>query len=108
MISSVRFPYGQVPDRDREAIVRRLAPMLCGHNARLRLFGSRARGDAGDRSDIDLATVAAEKLPADLLARIREVLEDAPIPFRADVVDYQATSPELRQAIDREGIEWIA
>ena len=108
MVPSIRFPFGQVPDLDRETIVRRLMPLLSGHNASLRLFGSRARGDAGSRSDIDLVTVSAKPLSADLLARIREALEDAPIPFRADVVDYRSVAPELRQAIDREGIAWIA
>lgn len=73
----------------------------------MRLFGSRARGDAGERSDIDLAAIAEKQLPGDLLARIREALEEAPIPFRADIVDYQSASDQLKQAIDREGIEWI-
>ena len=87
--------------------MRELAPLLAGRVG-VRLFGSRARGDAGIRSDIDLALVSADKLPPDLLARIREALEEAPIPFRTDIVDYRSASPELRQAIDREGIEWIA
>lgn len=81
--------------------------MLARHHARLKLFGSRARGNAGERSDIDLATVAKEKLPADVLADIRQALEDAPIPFLADVVDYQSVPEELKRAIDREGLEWI-
>jgi predicted nucleotidyltransferase len=103
-----RFSLGQVAPCDIAAIVSRLRPLLASHNAGLRLFGSRARGDAGDRSDIDLAAIAPERLPGDLLARIREMLEESPIPFRADVVDYQAAPAELKQAIDREGIEWIA
>lgn len=108
MASLPRFPHGQVPDPDRAAIVSRLGPLLSDWHARLCLFGSRARGEASERSDIDLAMIAAERLPGDLLARIRESLEDAPIPFRVDVVDYQSAPQELRQAIDREGIEWIA
>ena len=108
MASSLRFPHGQVIDADRQAIVSRLEPLLSAHAAGLRLFGSRARGDAGHRSDIDLATVAVTPLPADVLALIREALEEAPIPFRVDVVDYQSAAPEVKQAIDREGIAWIA
>ncbi len=100
--------HGQVSDSDRELILRQLAPLLAGCDAGIRLFGSRARGDAGNRSDIDLALICAEKPPADLLARIRETLEEASIPFRTDIVDYRSAPLELRQAIDREGIEWIA
>jgi predicted nucleotidyltransferase len=97
---------GQLSAGDRELIVRRLAPLARRFDARLLLFGSRARGDGGDRSDIDLALKAAQVLPADVLAEAREVLEESLLPFRADLVDYQATSPALRAAIDAEGIEW--
>lgn len=106
MLVAKKLSRGQVPDSDRETIIRRLAPLLAGR-ARLRLFGSRARGEAGTRSDIDLALVAQDDLPKDLLARIREALEEAPVPFRTDVVDYRSAPPELQRAIDQEGIEWI-
>lgn len=104
---SPQFPLGQVSDGDRNAIIRRLRPLLGHRNVRLRLFGSRARGDAGSRSDIDLAAIADDKIPPHLLSRIREQLEEAPVPFRVDLVEYRSASPTLRQAIDREGIEWI-
>ena len=105
---SSHFPLGQISDSDRETIIRRLHPLFGHRNVRLRLFGSRARGDAGSRSDIDLALVAAGKLPPDLLARAREAIEEAPIPFRADIVDYHAADDRLRRAIDHDGIEWTA
>jgi predicted nucleotidyltransferase len=107
MDSQTHFPRGQLAAIDKDIIVRRLTPLLAGNNVRLKLFGSRARGDAGSRSDIDLATVADSRLPVDMLANIREALEESPIPFRVDVVDYQSAPPALKQAIDREGIEWI-
>lgn len=99
--------YGQVSAADRKLILLGLAPLLRAKSIRLRLFGSRARGDAGSRSDIDLAVIADDKIPPHLLSRSREQLEEAPVPFRVDLVEYRSASPTLRQAIDREGIEWI-
>lgn len=97
--------FGQVSDSDRRVIVGRLVPRL-PPNVGIRLFGSRARGDAGMRSDIDLALISSSGISAAVLAEIREVMEEVPIPFRVDVVDYTLAPAELRQAIDREGIEW--
>jgi len=98
---------GQVSDSDRECIVRRLTPLLAGHGV-LRLFGLRARGNAGDRSAIDLAVMSVDGLATDLLAQIREAVEEAPIPFRADNVDYRSASLQLQRAIDLEGLNWMA
>lgn len=81
-----------------------MRPLLGHRNVRLRLFGSRARGDAGSRSDIDLALVSPVRLPPDLLALAREAIEEAPIPFRANIVDYHSADDQLRHEIDRDGI----
>jgi predicted nucleotidyltransferase len=93
-------------EADKDLIIGLLAPAARRYGARLLLFGSRARGDAGPKSDVDLALRAPRPLPADVLADSREALEESRLPFRADIVDYQIASPELRAAIDAEGIEW--
>ena len=49
------------------------------------LFGSRARGDHGPRSDIDLAVDAPAATLADR-ARMAELVEDAPALVRIDLV----------------------
>ncbi|WP_052231347.1 nucleotidyltransferase family protein [Tepidimonas taiwanensis] len=92
--------------RDREALRRILLPLVQRHGVEVRLFGSRARGDARRGSDIDVALVAPQPLPRDALARVREALEESPIPFRVDVVDYRSASEPLRRAIDAEGAAW--
>lgn len=68
------------------------------------VFGSRARADAGVRSDIDLAIMATGALPQGALAAAREALEDSTIPQRVDLVDLAASDPELRRRVLREGI----
>lgn len=95
--------------RDREEIARVFAPVLRRHpHARLALFGSRARGDARRASDIDLALVSLEPLPAAEMAALREALEESRVPWRIDLVDYASAPAELRAAIDRESIAWPA
>ncbi|TCS95191.1 hypothetical protein EDC36_11627 [Tepidimonas ignava] len=97
----------RIDPRDREEIVRILAPLAQRHQAIVYLFGSRARGDARRTSDIDLAVRAAMPIPADTLAEAKQALEDSRVPFRVDLVDYETAASELRQAIDAEGVAWI-
>jgi uncharacterized protein len=91
---------------DRSAIERILLPLLVRQHAQLKLFGSRARGDARRVSDIDLALVAGQPIAADEMAVVREALEESGIPFRIDLIDYASAPAPLRAAIDREGIAW--
>ncbi len=74
---------------------------------RVWLFGSRARGDASPRSDIDIALLPEdEALPVDWLATLRERLEESHVPWHVDVVDLRVADPALRRAVEREGILW--
>jgi uncharacterized protein len=81
---------------------------LSGENARVFLFGSWARGDIQQSSDIDIAILAKEALAQVTLSRIRDQIEQSTIPYRVDVVDLAVASPALRQAVLNEGIEWTA
>lgn len=105
-MASRQAPANSVPFHDRAEVLRRLAPLLHACGGRLLLFGSRARGDARPASDIDLAVRAAGPIPAHWLASARESLEDSLVPFKVDLLDYAALSPEMRQAIDREAVAW--
>ncbi|MEI8027419.1 MAG: nucleotidyltransferase domain-containing protein [Pseudomonadota bacterium] len=65
--------------------------------SKILLFGSRARGDAGDRSDFDFAidTPFPQKI-----AELRAILEDNPYTLLSfDVVDLNSVSPEFRKRI---------
>ncbi len=67
------------------------------------LFGSRARGDHWERSDIDLAVVCPEATAVEW-SRLIEAAEEAPTLLRIDLVRFDAAWPELRQEIGAEGI----
>jgi predicted nucleotidyltransferase len=84
--------------------IRRLVDRLGAEPAvrRVILFGSRARGDAGPRSDVDLA-VEAPGLPARDWLRLAEMTEDADTLLKVDLVRLEEAPAELRGRIEAEG-----
>lgn len=78
-----------------EAIIEHARRVLSGFDEiRLAyLFGSEARGEARDASDVDIAVLAAGPLTLDLDGRIRDALADA-LRRRVDLIDL-ATAPPL-------------
>lgn len=73
----------------------------CGAE-RLVLFGSRARGDHRDRSDVDLAVFGLSPAQA---GRLRLELEELPTLLKFDLVCAGSdTSPALLQNIQQEGV----
>jgi predicted nucleotidyltransferase len=49
------------------------------------LYGSRAKGNFKNGSDIDLALIGDTDLTSDILCRIRIELDDLPIPYTVDL-----------------------
>ncbi|NBW83080.1 nucleotidyltransferase domain-containing protein [bacterium] len=67
------------------------------------LFGSRARGDAGERSDFDIAILTDEP---EKLSELRHVLEENPLTLLAfDIVDLSSAQEVLRARILAEGVD---
>jgi uncharacterized protein len=67
------------------------------------LFGSRARHDETERSDIDLA-ILCPKLALSQWYKVVEVIEDLPTLLVFDVIRYEEVSSELQQRIQEEGM----
>jgi predicted nucleotidyltransferase len=99
----MREPLSRQTDTARIGEVRRMiadalvacAPRLAGH--RVVLFGSRARGTAGPRSDFDLGVDGAEPLPLVDFFEVEDALESLPTLYRIDWVDLRRVSPEFRE-----------
>jgi type I restriction enzyme S subunit len=63
-------------------------------------FGSRATGRRMRRfSDLDIA-VGGEELALDEMAMLREALDESRLPFKVDVVQMAALTPEFRARIE--------
>ena len=75
---------------------------------RVILFGSRARGDAAERSDIDIAVDAEGASPSEW-QRVLEAVENAETLLKIDCVrmDTLPADDPLRLAIAREGVVLI-
>ena len=91
---------------DIELARRIMRAHLAGQDVRVRLFGSRARGDARTWSDIDVAVQSGTPLPLGVLSTLRDALEESSCLLNVDVVDWNDADAALRESINREGIEW--
>lgn len=69
---------------------------------RIWVFGSRAKGRARRYSDLDLAIDAGRRLTVDETAILREDFDQCDLPFRVDIVDWQAIAPAFRRQIATE------
>jgi len=75
-------------------------------HAKIYLYGSRARGDFKERSDIDIALDAGPAPERLNLGEARTVLEGTRIPYKIDLIDLNFVQKELRETILHEGVLW--
>lgn len=68
------------------------------------LFGSRATGAAGPRSDWDIGITGPAPLDGATVERIREALENLPTLAAFDVVDLAVVPERFRERALREGV----
>jgi predicted nucleotidyltransferase len=75
-------------------------------SAKIYLFGSRARGDYTERSDIDIAIDLGRQMEFREIAQARGVLEGLNLPEKIDVVDMHSISAAMKVFILKEGVLW--
>lgn len=75
-------------------------------DAKVYLFGSRARGNYQETSDIDIAIDAGEPMTMARRGQINSMLDALNVPQVIDVVDFQQAPEALKANILREGIMW--
>ena len=73
-------------------------------DARIFLFGSRARGDAKQTSDFDFAIDAGSKTPLDVIARIEGKIEELHTLKSVDIVDLNRANPAFKTIILKTGV----
>lgn len=76
------------------------------HDAAVWLFGSCARGEPKQHSDIDIAILPRDELSAGFFGELSAEIEESDIPYDVDLVDLRHADERLRQAVRREGIKW--
>ena len=80
----------------REALARHLP----GHQ--VIAFGSRANGKARKYSDLDLCIMGDVAPDQSAVWRLKDELEESPLPIRVDVIDWASTSPVFRAIIENQ------
>ena len=74
--------------------------------ARIYLFGSRARGTNAERADIDIALDAGHPLPQRDVDEIGSMFRESNIMYKIDIVDFHQVSNAMRDEILKERIIW--
>ncbi len=75
--------------------------------ARIYLYGSRARGKFSETSDIDLALEASKPISYYDIAELKDILEASNIGYAFDIVDINSIiDSKFKAAITKEMILW--
>ena len=96
------------PTRERniEELRRIVLAALGEHDAEVWLFGSCARGEVFQHSDIDVAILPRDELPSGFFLDLAERVEESSIPYDVDIVDLRRAAPTLIDEVRREGVKW--
>lgn len=89
-----------------EELRRMVLAALGGHDAAVWLFGSCARGEPRQRSDIDIAILPRDELPSGFFGELGADIEESAIPYDVDLVDLRQADPALVDEVRREGVKW--
>lgn len=85
-----------------------IVPIIKKHapKAKVILYGSRARGDNREGSDIDIALDEGSVIDAARFSSILEDIEESKLPITFDIVDFRCVSAEMQKDIEKEGVVW--
>jgi uncharacterized protein len=89
-----------------EELRRMVLAALGEHDAEVWLFGSCARGEVLQHSDIDIAILPRDELPSGFFSDLAESVEESSIPYDVDIVDLRRAAPALIDEVRREGMKW--
>ena len=67
-------------------------------------FGSRVMGKGNERSDIDIGIEGPAPVPLGVMSDIEDEIEELPLLYKIDVVDFQKTSEKFKK-VAQEHIE---
>ncbi len=79
---------------------------LGGHDAAVWLFGSCARGEPRQRSDMDIAILPQDELPSGFFGELDAEIQESTIPYDVDLVDLRHADPALVAEVRREDVRW--
>ena len=75
-------------------------------DAKIILYGSRARGEGREGSDIDVALDMGHKIDTLTMSKIIGDLEESALPINFDIVDFWGVSESLQKEVIKDGVIW--
>ena len=85
-----------------------IVPIIVKHlpDAKIILYGSRARGDFRQGSDVDVALDMGHTIDTLVMSKILGDLEESKLPISFDVVDFFRVSEDMQKEIVKDGVVW--
>lgn len=62
-------------------------------------FGSRISDKGDEHSDIDIGIEGSNKIPYEIMAKIKEEVEDLPTLYKIEIVDFKNVSSDFRKVV---------
>lgn len=79
---------------------------LKNEDAKVVLFGSRARGDFANTSDVDVGIIPGKGFDRVKLILLREYIDELNIPYKVEIIDFSTVAKEFRQLSLKEAEVW--
>jgi len=95
--------FGLTPEQYQYIHATVVAP-LKNQGATVWIFGSRARGDHKEFSDLDLM-VESEKDVSSYIGNIQEILENGNFPYKVEIVQSKDFADSYRESFARDKVE---
>ncbi len=89
-----------------EKLKKVLLSFLKDEDVKVVLFGSRARGDFVNTSDVDIGIIAEKGFDRKKLILLREYIDELNIPYKVEIVDFSSVSREFKQNTLKEAKVW--
>ena len=94
----------ELDEKTKQKIIAVISALI--PEARIYLFGSRARGTNAQYADIDIALDAGKELLLIDVDEVKSMLNESNIKYKIDVVDIYQVSDLMRKEILREKVIW--
>src|ERR1700752_1731694 len=84
-------------DKLKKEILEIVGRYLDLNSYRVFFFGSRVIEKGNERSDIDIGIEGPDEIHYEVMARLREEIEDLPTLYKIEIVDFKRVSSDFRE-----------
>ena len=84
-------------DKLKKEILEIIGRYLNLNSYRVFFFGSRVMEKGNERSDIDIGIEGPDEIPYEIMACLREEIEDLPTLYKIEIIDFKKVSPDFRE-----------